>query len=810
MQYIEIEYNQELKPLEAVLSDVKHPGDFFVCGAIEIAMPRVEVEGAGALSFPVPDAQIASIVRRAERAPYGRGEETIVDTSVRNVWQIAPGKVKIGGKSWAANFENILSKVRAGLGCDEASVSAELYKLLVYDRGGFFLAHRDTEKAHGMFGTLVVTLPSTYRGGALRIRHAGREVTVDTNAADPSELSYVAFYADCEHEALPLREGNRICLVYNLIQKYSKGRHRILKAPVYESQISEAAAILDRFLRAPDAPAKIAWLLDHQYSPAGLSFSALKGADAAKARVLVHAAARAQCAVHLGIIHIGESGAAEPGDDYFYRSGRNRYRNYQDGDEEDDDASFTVATVDDTWQYVDEWRDADDGAVEFGRIPLAPGEVLPAGALDGEAPDEKRLTEASGNEGATYERSYHRAALVLWRRNRTADVLLQAGVVAALPYLKQLAAGGKSPQPDAIAVAERMLAAWPGDTQRWDSYSIGREWPGPADRIQMIAALTKLKAPALLDRFLREAVASSYDGSENAALLASMNVLGDAQAGAVLSTLVSARMPEHPNECTELLLALSENPSLCFPEVAEAAVAGLDSIGTRDSTPETLDWEPEEHGRPLGSQFLENLLRALQPFNGGTLCGTAAEKIASRPEIFSPVTLVVPAIGRICVGRRQKTAAVDSSVRHLWTRAAEFLLLRSEIPPEPPSDWCLNVELSCSCPDCRELQVFAFNPALRVHRFRLRKERRRHLHHMIDRHRLDMTHVTERVGSPQTLVCTKDRRTFDRRTKEYHDEIAAMRKLVRLAPKAGGAALSKRMELAVKRAADWKKAPATE
>jgi hypothetical protein len=41
LQYIEIEYNQELKPLGAVLSDVKHPADFFVC-AIEIPMPRVE------------------------------------------------------------------------------------------------------------------------------------------------------------------------------------------------------------------------------------------------------------------------------------------------------------------------------------------------------------------------------------------------------------------------------------------------------------------------------------------------------------------------------------------------------------------------------------------------------------------------------------------------------------------------------------------------------------------------------------------------------------------------------------------------
>ena len=320
----------------------------------------------------------------------------------------------------------------------------------------------------------------------------------------------------------------------------------------------------------------------------------------------------------------------------------------------------------------------------------------------------------------------------------------------------------------------------------------------------MIAALTKLNAPALLERFLREVVTSSYDGSENAALLASVNALGDAQAAAVLSGLVSARMPERPNECAELLLALSENPSLCFPEAAEAAVAGLDSSGQRRTEPETFDWEPAERQRPLAPQFLENLLRALQRFKGGTLCGTAAEKIASRPEIFSPVTLVVPAIERICVGPRQRTAAVDSSLRHLWTSAAEFLLRCSEVPPQPPSDWRLSVELTCSCPDCRELQSFAHDPAERVHRFRVKKERRQHLHNMIDRHRLDMTHVTERVGSPQTLVCTKDRRTFDRRMKQYHDEIAAMRTLMKLAPKARRRRSCQENRVAVKRAADLK------
>ena len=75
---------------------------------------------------------------------------------------------------------------------------------------------------------------------------------------------------------------------------------------------------------------------------------------------------------------------------------------------------------------------------------------------------------------------------------------------------------------------------------------------------------------------------------------------------------------------------------------------------------------------------------------------------------------------------------------------------------------------------------------------------------MIDSHGIDMTHVTERVGSPQTLVCRKDRRTFERRMKQYRDEIAAMGTLVRLAASAGDVTRSKRMEAAVKAAASAK------
>src|SRR5215813_5281587 len=134
---IEVEYHQGLEPLEKVLSKVRRLGDFFVQGTVEVPMPKVEVEGVGVVSFPVPETQIRQLIQHAERAPYGRGEETILDTSVRKVWQLPPAKVHLGGKSWATSFQNIVDQVAVGLGCKTATVSAEFYKALVYDQNAF-------------------------------------------------------------------------------------------------------------------------------------------------------------------------------------------------------------------------------------------------------------------------------------------------------------------------------------------------------------------------------------------------------------------------------------------------------------------------------------------------------------------------------------------------------------------------------------------------------------------------------------------------------------------------------------------------
>ena len=126
-------------------------------------MPRVEVEGAGMLSFSVPGAQIAAIVggrngRLMAGARHDRRyvrAKRVADRSCQDQdWR----KI-LGGEFRGHPFES-----EGRLGCDDAMVSAEIYKFLVYDRGGFFLAHRDTEKPPAC-SALCRDTPFTYRGG---------------------------------------------------------------------------------------------------------------------------------------------------------------------------------------------------------------------------------------------------------------------------------------------------------------------------------------------------------------------------------------------------------------------------------------------------------------------------------------------------------------------------------------------------------------------------------------------------------------------------------------------------------------------
>ncbi len=798
---IQIEYNQDLNALEVLLSEVKRPGDYFVSGFREVPMPKVTVEGVGVLSFPVPPAQVEGLIALATRAPYGRGEETILDESVRKVWQLPPEKVQIGGKSWAANFAGILEQVAAGLGCAGMAVSAELYKLLIYDTGGFFLVHRDTEKVEGMFGTLVLALPSAHAGGELLIRHAGREARVDLSRAEYSEIAFAAFFADCEHEVRPITQGNRVCLVYNLILDRGGGRKgKPLTAPDYEAQICAAASLLKEKLRAENAPAKIVWLLEHHYSPDGISFAGLKSADAARANVLTAAAERAGCAAHLCLVHIEESGAAQE----LYHDYRSRYYDH----EEEHDASgddFEVIEVCDGRHYLSQWRDRSDQRVDFGEVPLAPGELLPAGALDDEEPDEQKLMEASGNEGASFERSYLRAALAVWLRDRYTEVLLQAGPDAALPHLRacvDAATGSSAPaaaRDAAVQAARKIVEAW----KTLPKYTPAEIKHGRRD--EMLRLLANLGDVALLDEFIGGVVTPEYNGTENEALVASSRLLPAARMGLLYSGLVRRHMRHLCAPCVDLLDALVSSAQAspkdragkaALDQIAGGIVIGLEEMARPANEDEWMESPERKRARTVDTELVRKLMEALGKLDATPLRDLAVKRFADRWEVFDPVSVLIPALPLL--------QEPDAAARRLWENCARFVLERSEHPPEAPRDWRQNANIACSCADCRELRAFANDPVEQVHRFRIRMDRRRHLHGIIQSHGLDMTHETERKGSPQTLVCTKTRQSYRRRCEQYEKDISALETLGQQAGRYGADSETlNRIRAACERKAPW-------
>jgi len=634
---------------------------------------------------------------------------------------------------------------------------------------------------------------------------------VDLSTAETSELTFAAFYADCEHAIKPITQGSRVCLTYNLLQPGTGRKGKPITAPLYESEADRVGTILEQTFKKSDAPAKLAWLLEHQYSPAGLSFSALKGRDAALAKMVRQAAQRADVALHLGIVHIEESGSAEPYFDGDYGRDRRWGRYDDDGVEYAEADEFEVIEGFDSSRHIDQWIDTNDHAVEFGSLPIADGEVLPAGALDGEAPDQQRLTEASGNEGADFERSYHRAALVIWPQHRFVDVLLQAGPAAALPYFKdrlQAANSRSAPAADrqtVHSIAERIIAVWEATGNRGHR-GRGKE----SDRSDMIALLGQLADAPLLERFIAGVVAREYDGSENEAIATNVRWLGPMQAGQLLSQVAIQTMRFFPAACVNLLSRLTRELGLkpsadwiaALREIGAAIVRALPDLTQRKSGQLDRDCWRAQKAKPVDGSTVADLLETLATLNASTARDAACTSIAANHKMFDPATLIVPAL-QLLRERNGDAVLSDKGFQRLWSHSAEFLLARSEQPPESPKDWRQEVKIVCGCDDCCELQDFALDPATQTHRFRVKKERRQHLHQQIDRHRLEMTHVTERTGSPQTLVCSKTRATYERQCRQYNEDLASMAALRPLIGETEGGvqALRARMDAARQRRA---------
>ncbi|KAJ9423336.1 hypothetical protein QL093DRAFT_2097291 [Fusarium oxysporum] len=211
------------------------------------------------------DAQAIKSV--CQQAPFDHRNRTVVDTSVRNTWELDASDFNLVNKNWFEDFSSrILRYTARGLGLFE--LRADPHKLLLYEPGSFFQPHKDSEKEQGMIGTLVVCLPSQYEG---------------CNPKTPEfDLTAMSWYSDVTHEVERLTSGYRLVLTYKL---FATGEDE-LSASTFFHQTKDLKSMLARFRTDLPKVGKLLYPLDHLYTESSLCLRNLKGRDRSIGRYL--------------------------------------------------------------------------------------------------------------------------------------------------------------------------------------------------------------------------------------------------------------------------------------------------------------------------------------------------------------------------------------------------------------------------------------------------------------------------------------------------------------------------------------------
>ena len=430
------------------------------------AGPAIEVEGRR-FAIPAGPQDIAHVEGIATAAPYGLGEETLLDPEVRDALQIEANHVTLAGPGWEELRTKMLRTISTDMGLDDAQLRLEPLKLLIYREGGHFTTHADTEKTPGMVASAVLIMPGAYEGGALLLEHTGERVRIGTGG--DALWRWAAWYADCRHCLERVESGIRMAMTFGVaidpkkpLARREATNHQLgwaLWGRSYAQGHTEWAARGVRKRAGNEQYGqKMVWVLSHRYTEPGLRGSLLKGRDRDLARVLLDDPDGE--ATYLGWLQVREVGPAH--DEEGGSWGDHTVAWYEPEEETDDDPppesmvskEWFSWTEDDPAPYriahretpelhlrdvarqnvwIEGLRSLDGKVTDHGPIEVMDGETVPPGALAHAVPDGARLYEATGNEGASLELRYRHAVLVLWRRNKaTLRMLARCGGRLAL------------------------------------------------------------------------------------------------------------------------------------------------------------------------------------------------------------------------------------------------------------------------------------------------------------------------------------------------------------------------------------------
>jgi 2OG-Fe(II) oxygenase superfamily len=733
----------------------------------------LQVEGFGQVRFPVTPAKARKLVGLGQPARFGRGEETLTDPDVRDTWEIPKHLVRAGWDDTA--LRDILATVKEELGLPNAAgLTADLHSLLIYEPNQFFLVHQDSEKDDSMVGTLVVTLPSSYAGGELMVGH---NEEWKAYRGSKTALSLVAFYADCRHEVLRVTSGYRITLTYNLLLYGDTSRP--------EGDDGTAAELADllrehfstpvpRYYGGPatDPPNRLVYLLDHEYTPRGLNWRRLKGADANRVALLRAAADRAGCESVLALADIKTTHSAFPADEgYGYRRRRGWYD--EDDDEYSEEASggdrkYEIQDLIDSEVALTHWTGPEGTRLEETSLSVDGDEVCASTPTGDLASYSSEYEGYMGNWGNTLDRWYHRAAVVVWPRDQAFANRAETSPAWALDELSAVASAGDVPGARAAAAT---LAPF------WDSAVRGRT-PGEGGRVsgllgKALRAADAVADPATAAMLLRPFRIESLTDAQVESFAKIADGYGQQWTAELLrawfggdqSAWAYGGGQERPRWVADSLPALCEGlhaagtvGTLAAQRLVDLAWEWLGQdigAGLTSSSPSRRDEKLGGLGKPLAS-----VLTAAAVIGA---VGTRDMVTGYIREQGEAVTALEMSALRAAAELSGDGTRGEAGFGDQAADCAARLRARLARPQRAPGDWSIELPAGgCTCDLCGTLRAFLNDKGRRTLEWPLAKQRRQHVHSRVDTAELPVTHLTRRQGSPYTLVLTKTDALFAR------------------------------------------------
>jgi hypothetical protein len=654
--------------------------------------------------------------------------------------------------------------------------------MLIYAPGQFFRPHQDSEKCDGMVATLVVVLPSPHSGGTLIIDHQGETKRYQSSRAAADKLSFFAFYADCQHEVRPVTEGYRVALIYNLILNEDAGRITFPSATRTRQLLTDGLG--SYFTTSPQEAEhrggvnKLVYLLDYQYTPKSLSWEGLKNIDRLRASALSEAATTLDLEIYLALADIREMWNCEVDEaDWRYGSKQRDWKYDEDEDEELEEDSDGEADVDlleliDNSTIIKHWRDAAGKPAGLPEWSVYDREICWTKATDELSPFESEYEGFMGNWGNTMERWYHRAAIILWRREDRCAALLEIAPETMIRELLQMAEKKKTLK-QAQEITRHLLPNWSNSNHsrkmspslspilrlalRLDEQYLARELLYPLSSAilspKTVPAMVRLQkaygSPWLIDVMRRWLAPSAYEERGNPI---------DKLAQIIKRWITHT--PAKEDELTHWLMV--RQLGILKQKHHDQAQSGSPVIHLNNASTRI-------------AEITDLVAAAILSSDDRVFHETIDHLISAEKDYLLFDLIEISRFIKLQSYKREVTEAQSSRlldfVRDKVTRALDC-------PPRTAGDWSITQTVSCGCADCKILTAFLQSSGEEHKVWPLAKRRRMHIHQAIEAMSVPVTHKTERRGSPHKLHLTKTKQLFlqDRqhrdRLEEAKDDLA--------------------------------------